>query len=368
MKITLHTIPIRDLVNGFEDNGEDGIVGYFGKLNIRPAFQREFIYGEKDKIEVINSIFKGFPLNVMYWIKAEGGGYELLDGQQRTLSICSYHEGEFFVKVNGSLKGFHNLTADQKDMFLDYELQVYICEDGTTSEQLDWFQIINMVGKKLTDQELLNALHTGPWLASAKQRFSKTKCVAYQLGDRYMDGQPLRQDYLHTVLKWISDQDHTSIEKYMGTHQHDKNSDREWQYFQNVIHWVETLFPHYRKNMAGIDWGILYNRFKDVEYSASDLEEKVRSLTLDDDVQVKSGIYEYLLSGDERKLNLRGFSDGMKQSAYERQQGICPICGRHFEIDQMEGDHITPWHLGGHTTPDNCQMLCRDCNRRKGGR
>lgn len=367
MRITLHTIKIRDLVAGYVNNEEEGVVGYGGRLNIRPAFQREFIYKEKEKKEVINSIFKEYPLNVMYWIKNDEGNYELLDGQQRTLSICSYHAGDFFVILNGK-KFFYNLTPDQEKRFLDYELQVYICEDGTDSEQLEWFKIINIAGEKLYEQEILNALHTGPWIANAKLRFSKTNCVAYKLGERYMDGQTLRQDYLHTVLKWISDCDNIDIETYMGVHQHDKNADREWQYFQNVIHWVETLFPNYRKNMKGIDWGLLYNRFKGVEYSASDLEEKIKSLMMDDDVQVKSGIYEYLLSGDERKLNLRGFTESMKLSAYERQQGICPMCHGHFEIDQMEGDHITPWHLGGHTTPDNCQMLCRDCNRRKGGR
>ncbi|MCD8313457.1 MAG: DUF262 domain-containing protein [Bacteroidales bacterium] len=365
MKITLHTIKIRDLVAGFVDNDEEVVVVYGGKLNIRPAFQREFVYDDKQKIEVINSIFKDFPLNVMYWIKNDDGNYELLDGQQRTLSICSYYQGEFFVTVNGELKGFHNLTSDQKEKFLGYDLQIYICEDGTDVEQLDWFRIINIAGEKLTEQELRNAVYTGPWITNAKLRFSKSTCVAYRLGEPYMTGKPIRQDYLQTVLKWISN---NNIEKYMAEHQHDKNADREWQYFQRIIAWVQSIFPNYRKKMKGIEWGDLYNRYKDVEYSATDLEEKIKSLMIDDDISNKAGIYDYVLSGDERKLNLRTFTDKMKIEAYERQDGICPMCGRHFEIDQMEGDHITPWHLGGHTTAENCQMLCKDCNRQKGGK
>ena len=89
---------------------------------------------------------------------------------------------------------------------------------------------------------------------------------------------------------------------------------------------------------------------------------------MDEDVTKKSGIYTYLITGDEKYLNIRSFTDNQKREAYERQQGICPICKNHFEITEMEGDHITPWHEGGKTDSDNLQMLCRDCNRRKSGK
>ncbi len=362
MKITLHTIPIREIVEGFENNDEQGVVGYGGRLNIRPAYQREFVYNDKQQREVINSIFKGFPLNVMYWVKSGDDTYELLDGQQRTLSICSFWSGDFFVDLDGTTKGFDNLTASQMNQLLDYPLQVYICEDGTDQEQLDWFRIINIAGERLTQQELRNAVYTGPWITSAKKRFSKTGCVAYKLAEKYMNGSPIRQDYLETVLSWIS---HGDIEPYMATHQHDANDDREWQYFQLVINWVKVNFTVYRKEMKGIDWGVLYNRFKDNYYNATDLEDRIKQLMMDDDVTNKKGIYDYVLSGDERKLNIRAFTPRMKREAYERQQGICCKCGKHFTLEEMEGDHITPWSQGGRTTALNCQMLCRPCNRTK---
>ncbi len=362
MKITLHAITIKELVNGFVNSEEEGVVGYGGLLNIRPPFQREFVYNEKQKVEVINSIFKGFPLNVMYWVKNGQGGYELLDGQQRTLSICSYHNREFFVNVDGALKGFENLSSEQRERFLNYELQIYICEDGTDQEQLDWFRIINIAGERLTPQELRNAVYTGPWVMDAKRRFSKTSCVAYQLGNKYMTGSPIRQNYLETVLDWISGGD---IEGFMATHQNDKNADREWQYFQQVIAWVQSLFPKYRSEMKGVAWGELYNKCKGNEYSATDLENEVARLMMDDDVTNNKGIYDYVLTGDERKLSIRAFTPKMKRTAYERQRGICVKCGNHFELEQMEADHITPWSKGGTTTDSNCQMLCVNCNRTK---
>lgn len=362
MEITLHTYTIRDLVNGFENNDEEGVVGYGGLLNIRPKYQREFVYDDKKKMAVIDTIFKNFPLNVMYWAKNEDGTFELLDGQQRTLSICSYYQGEYFVSLDGSLKGFQNLTAEQKKAFLDYKLQIYICENGDEQEKLDWFRIINIAGERLTDQELLNAVYSGRWVTEAKRKFSKTGCVAYKLGEKYMNGSPIRQAYFETVLKWISD---NQIESYMAEHQHDGNADMEWQYFQSVINWVQMLFTNYRKEMKGIDWGFLYNQHKNKSFSATDLEKRIAELMLDDDVTAKKGIYDYVLSGNENKLSIRAFTEKQKREAYEKQGGICAKCGHHFELSEMEADHITPWSQGGKTLAENCQMLCRDCNRRK---
>lgn len=364
MEIKLHNISIRELISGFENNEEEGVVGYNGLLNIRPKYQREFVYSSRQQQEVINSIFKGFPLNVMYWVKNEDNTYELLDGQQRTLSICSYAEGEFFIELNGTLKAYANLTDSQRDSFLNYTLQIYICENGTDEEKLDWFEIINIAGEKLTKQELRNAVYSGPWVTAAKRKFSKSNCVAHSIGQDYMSGNPIRQDYLEKVIHWISNGE---IEKYMALHQNDANADKEWQYFQMVIAWIRMLFPKYRREMKGIEWGYLYNKFKDKPYSATELEKNIKCLMMDDDITAKKGIYEYLLSGDERKLNIRAFTDNMKREAYERQEGICPKCNKHFEIEQMQGDHITPWCKGGKTIAENCQMLCVDCNRIKSG-
>ncbi|MBQ8774159.1 MAG: HNH endonuclease, partial [Muribaculaceae bacterium] len=218
---------------------------------------------------------------------------------------------------------------------------------------------------KLTKQEIRNAVYSGTWVTAAKRKFSKSNCVAYKLGQDYMSGNPIRQDYLEKVIHWISDGE---IEKYMAIHQNDSNADKEWQYFQSVIAWVKILFPKYRREMKGVDWGCLYNKFKNNSYSTTELEEKVKHFMMDDDITAKKGIYEYLLSGDERKLNIRAFTDNMKREAYERQKGICPKCNKYFEIERMQGDHITPWCKGGKTIAENCQMLCVDCNRIKGGK
>lgn len=377
MKITLHTITVGELIGGFENNDEQGVVGYGGRLNIRPAYQREFIYNEQQQKEVINTIFNNFPLNVMYWVRTPGtkDHYELLDGQQRTLSICSYCAGEFFTIVDESLRSYDNLTDSQRKRLLSYELQVYICEDGTAEEQLAWFRIINIAGERLTDQELRNAIYTGPWVTAAKSRFSKKTCVAAKLGKDYMSGEPIRQHYLERVIAWMADaeylkagakeRDKDPISTYMANHQHDANADREWQYFQRVVAWVQSLFPKYRKEMKGLNWGLLYNRYRDTEHTATELEQEVARLMMDDDVTAKRGIYDYVLSGNERSLSIRAFSDKMRRAAFERQNGICPKCGGHFDISEMEADHITPWSQGGPTTADNCQMLCRECNRRK---
>lgn len=352
MKIELYQITVRNVFNGYQNNDENGVVGYGGKLNIRPPYQREFVYDDKKRNAVIETVFKGFPLNVMYWSKNADGTFELLDGQQRTLSPCSYVNGDY--SFNG--KYFHNLTETETNQILDYPLMIYICT-GNDKERLDWFKTINIAGEKLTDQELRNVNYTGTWLTDAKRYFSKTNCVAANLASRYMNGAPIRQDYLETALRWISA---GNIEEYMAQHQNAPNATELWLYFQRVINWVQAVFPKYRKEMKGLDWGRLYNSFGTQNFG--DFELKIAALMEDEEVTNKKGIYEYLLSGDERKLSLRTFSDKMKREAYERQKGICPKCGKHFAFDEMQGDHIVPWSKGGYTTAENCQMLCRRDN------
>ena len=360
MKIELHEIPVRDVVSGYVDSAENGVVGYGGKLNIRPAFQREFIYKDKQRDEVINTVMKGFPLNVMYWVKSDNGGYELLDGQQRTISIAQYVNGDFSVNH----MGFDNLTDTEREQILDYKLMIYICE-GTDKEKLDWFKIINIAGEQLTAQELRNAIYTGEWLTEAKKYFSKTGCPAHAIASDYLKGAAIRQDYLETAISWISARDGIEIEDYMAKHQHDPNCNELWLYFQNVINWVKVIFPKYRKEMKGLEWGVYYNKYSQNNYDPKTLESRIVDLMQDDDVTKKSGIYEYLLDGAEKHLSIRAFTQSMARAAYERQKGICPICGQHFEITEMQADHITPWSKGGKTTSENCQMLCAECNRRK---
>jgi hypothetical protein len=360
MKIELHEITVKKLTDGFVDNAEQGVVAYGGKLDIRPPYQREFIYKDKQRDAVIESVRKDFPLNVMYWAVRKDGTYEVIDGQQRTLSICQYVNGDFSIKG----LAFHNLQDDQRKQILGYKLMVYFCS-GTDSEKLDWFRTINIAGEEHTDQELRNAVYAGPWTADAKRYFSKTGCPAYGLASDYMRGSPIRQEYLEAAIDWHSD---GKIDKYMSKHQHDDNATPLWQYFQKVIAWVKATFPEYRREMKGVDWGTLYNQFKDKEFDTKKLEKEITKLMMDDDVGRKSGIYPYVLDRDERHLNIRAFSDNMKREAYERQKGICVKCKKKFSLEEMEADHIKPWREGGKTTAANCQMLCLDDNRRKSGK
>jgi len=360
LKIELKEISIRELTNGYQDNEENGVVGFGGKLDVRPPYQREFIYKDKQREAVINTVTKDFPLNVMYWAVREDGNFEVIDGQQRTISISQFVEGDFAYNN----RYFHNLQQDEKEQILNYKLMVYLCS-GTDSEKLEWFKTINIAGEKLTEQELRNAVYSGSWVSDVKRYFSKNGCAAYSLGGDYLNGSPIRQDFLETTIKWISNDD---IENYMATHQHDPNANELWLYFQNVINWVKVVFPKYRKEMKGVAWGVLYNEFHKQSFDSKKLEKQIAELMQDEDVTNKKGIYEYVLTGKERYLNIRAFTDNQKREAYERQKGICPVCTEHYEISGMEGDHITPWHLGGKTSADNCQMLCRDDNRRKSGK
>lgn len=362
MKIELKEITIREVAAGYVDNAEEGVTGYGGKLNIRPKYQREFVYDEKKRNAVIETIRKSFPLNVMYWVVNDEGGYEVLDGQQRTISFCQYINGDFPVEFDRLPKFFQNLTTSEKDRILDYKLMIYFCE-GTDDEKLAWFEIINIAGEKLTPQELLNATYTGAWLTSAKSKFSRSNAPAYLLAKDYVNGSPIRQEFLETALKWISDGD---IKGYMAAHSmNDPNANELFTYFQNVINWVKLTFTTYRKEMKGLDCGALYKENKDRMFDTTELERLIATLMGDDDVQNKKGIYLYVLDGDEKYLNIRAFKNSEKRAAYERQKGLCAKCGKHFEIEEMDADHIDPWSKGGKTTPENCQMLCRKCNRRK---
>ncbi len=363
MKVELHEITVGEVAAGYTDNAEEGVTGYNSRLNIRPKYQREFVYNEEKRNAVMDTISKGFPLNVIYWAVNKDGSYEVLDGQQRTISFCQYVAGEYSIND----RFFHNLTEPKKEEITSYKLMVYFCE-GNDQEKLDWFRIVNIAGLKLTEQELRNAVYTGPWLSDAKLKFSKTNCAAYGLSKDYVVGSPIRQDFLEKALSWISNDE---IEKYMSVHQHDPNANELWLYFKNVIDWVQLTFTVKRREMKGVDWGTLYNQFKDKLFDTEALEQEVKILMMDDDVSNKKGIYPYVLDHQEKHINIRGFSESQKRAAYERQNGICPgsFCGgKHFEFDEMEADHITPWHEGGKTNAENCQMLCRECNRRKSGK
>lgn len=363
MRIELKEISVHDVFDGYIDSAINGVVGYGGKLNIRPAFQREFVYDPKERDAVIDTVIKGFPLNVMYWCDDGNGNYELLDGQQRTISLCRYINGDFSINN----RYFHNLTNPEKEQILNYKLMIYIC-NGDDKEKLDWFRTINIAGEQLYEQELRNAVYSGSWVSDAKRYFSKPGCAASKIGDKLLSGKMIRQEYLETAIHWIALTEGKDVDLYMAEHQHDTTAAPMWMYFQTVINWVNTIFTNYRKEMKGIDWGKLYFEHKDDTLDPATLEQRVSKLMQDDEVTAKRGIYTYVLTGKEKYLNLRAFSDSQKREAYERQNGICLNCGKHFEIDKMEGDHHIPWHSGGKTDSSNCVMLCVNCNREKSGK
>lgn len=365
MKIEMKKIRIRDLVKGFEGEGEEeGIRGYGKHLEIRPPYQREFVYKPQQQVAVIESVRKGFPLNIMYWADREDGDYEVLDGQQRTLSICRFVTGKFsIVDDDGNEKYFDNLDETYREQICDYQLTVYVC-NGTRQEKLDWFKIVNIGNVKLTDQELRNAVYHGPWLMDAKKYFSRMQGPADTLGGKYMDGPANRQKYLETAIKWQCGDG--SIEGFMAQRQHEPEATCLWKHFQLIIDWVERTFINPRSFMKQVDWGELYSKYKNKKINPDELEKEIAKLTANHEIVAKKSIYKYVLTGKEQDLDLRTFTRAQKQAAYEKQEGICAHCQEKFTFEEMEGDHIKPWKEGGRTEPDNLQMLCRPCNKSKG--
>ena len=373
MTIEKKEITVGKIVEGYVNNDEQGVRGFGGLLDIRPPYQREFIYNDKEQKAVINTVLHGYPLNVMYWVKRSEDAecpYEIMDGQQRTLSLCEYVAGKFSF----DFKFFANQPKDIQQKILDYKLDIYICE-GTPSEKLDWFQTINLAGKPLNDQEINNAIYAGPFVSDAKKHFSKTNSGGARLGKDLVNGTPIRQDFLKVALGWMADHEtrgghRQTLLGYMGDHQHDPNANNLWTYFQNVLNWAITNFDmkKFKKIMKGLDWAMLYDKYGNETLDTAELAKRISVLMRDSEIQKQSGIIPFVLTGDERYLDLRAFPEDIKLAAWERQNHICPLCGRAFDYEFMEGDHITPWREGGRTIVENCQMLCRECNRRKGAK
>lgn len=366
-------VTVGEITMGYVNNDEQGVRGYYGKLDIRPPYQREFIYNEKEQQAVIRTVLNGYPLSSMYWVKRSDDAecpYEVMDGQQRTLSICEYVAGKFSY----DFKNFFNQPEDIQRRILNYPLTIYVCE-GTESEKLEWFQTINIAGKPLNEQEINNAIFAGPFVSDAKRHFSKSNCGAYRLGKDLVNGTPIRQDFLKKALEWMADHEtrqghRMTIVSYMSAHQHDPNANNLWSYFQNVLNWAITNFDmkKYKKIMKGLDWAWLYDKYGSETLDTVALGKRISDLMRDSEIQKQNGIIPYVLTGDEHYLDLRAFPEDIKLAVWEKQNHICPICGREYDFEFMEGDHITPWRDGGRTVAENCQMLCRECNRRKGAK
>ena len=366
MEIERKKIKIKDLVDGYTDRGIDGVFSMNGQLNIRPSFQREFVYTGKERERVIDSVLKGRPLNIIYFSQNEDGSYEVLDGQQRITSICQFAKNMFSAKIEGKNKSMAILKSHKEDdKFFEYEIEVNVCT-GTKDELIEWFEIINISNKPLSKQEVRNAIYNGPLISGLKSDYSDRGTKYCQNFKKYSNKQIIRQDFLEEVLGWYIDyaeKEYSSIDDYLAVHIYSVDERVKInKYTDDVFNWIQKVFPKYYKEMRGLKWGILYNQYNHIENDKSD---EVARLMADEDVTNKKGIFEYILSGNEKYLNIRAFDDRIKRKVYEDQNGICLSCNEHFEIDEMEADHIIPWSKGGKTEIENCQMLCKKCNRTK---
>lgn len=370
MNVTFQQVSIKQIVKGYIYNDKKNKARCLSNhLNLRPSYQRNYIYDEKQQKKLISSIKKGYPINSIYWCGTRSGNYECLDGQQRIITICKYVNDEFAVND----KKFSELSLTAQKQIKDYKLSVFICK-CTEQEKLEFYRRINIPGINLSKQEKKNAKYTGFWLKNAKQIFSNldNNSLVPEYFNKFLYSSSdivynsLDRGYeLELALKWIADRDNISAEQYMSNHQNDNNCEELLNYFNDVIKWANSLFPIARYELKEVNWGYYYNRFKHYEYNTDELEVKVRNLMINEEVTYKPGVYEYLLDGQEKHLNIRLFTLNQKREAYEKQNGICPICGKHYRFDQMQGDHIIPWSKGGKTISENCQMLCRDCNWEK---
>lgn len=376
MDIELKMVPVKDVFDGYKDKGDDnGVVGYHGQLDIRPPYQRNFVYKPTEAKAVINTVLHDFPLNVMYWVVDGPNSYEVLDGQQRTLSIMQFLDHKFSIDWEGQTMYADALPNDLYDRLMNYQLMVYWCK-GTDSEKLSWFRTVNIAGERLTSQELRNIAYVGPWLSDAKRHFSKRGCVASKLSEHYVKGDPNRQELLEKALFWVSEAQNTTIDEYMAKHKSDDDADELWQYWQKVIAWIQMVFPHYYKEMKGLKWGALYNQYHNNTYNSTKIDVDIAKLIEDDEIKSKKGIWQYELAinsseaGATRYLNLRSFPKDMMIKKLKEQNYHCPMClaegnDKVYKLSEMEGDHITPWSQGGRTEYDNLQMLCRRHNRMK---
>lgn len=378
MDIVPVKVTVRDLTKDYADNAEKGVSAYGGKLDVRPPYQREFVYKDSQRDSVIDTIAKGYPLNTMYWAVRGDGTFEVMDGQQRTISIGQYVTGDF--TVDG--RGFNNLQDDERARILDYELTVYHCT-GQDSEKLEWFRTINIAGEELSDQELRNAVYHGTWVTDAKKRFSKSGGPAYGIARDLLSGEMNRQKWLETAVKWVDD---GKVEDYMAAHQHDPTAIDLWNYFASVIEWVKTTFPTVHREMKGLPWGPLYNKYGKIKFDPKVMDPEVKKLRTNSQVENNKGIYEYLLGGssDTKLLSIRVFDDRTKAAKYQQQttkaeaagKSNCPLCAvgsnanktRIYAQEEMDADHVAAWSKGGSTDINNCEMLCVTHNRAKGNR
>ena len=388
MKTTLVTDwTVGDICKGFiyDKNEDKGLFGLDGKLIIQPEYQRNYIYGkDKKDVAVVDSLLKGYPLGLIYFVKNNDGMYEVLDGQQRITSFARFvnQSWPFAVERDGKPKYFNSLAKDEQDLISNTKLTIYVCE-GTPSEIEAWFETINIAGVPLVKQELRNATYHGSFVTLAKEEFSNTSNSKMNMWQTYVKGDPKRQAILETALDWVSD---GNIDDYMAQHRNDADIKQLKNHFDTVIDWIDSIFDYTGNEMCGQEWGRLYSTYHKNAYSKAQIAERVSALMEDSQVQNKRGVIEYVLGGESNKtlLNIRVFDEKTKKQVYARQTEAakekdisnCPLCAlgsdnnskRIYKLSEMDADHVTAWSKGGATDESNCQMLCKTHNRAKGNK
>lgn len=388
MKTTLHTDwTVGDVCKGFiyDKNEGKGLFGLGGKLIIQPEYQRNYIYGDgKKDVAVVESLLKGYPLGLIYFVLNKDGMYEVLDGQQRITSFARFvnQSWQFAVERNGKPRYFKSLDKDEQDKITEAPLTIYVCE-GEPSEIQEWFETINIAGVPLVKQELRNASYHGPFVTKARAVFSNTGNANMNRWQTYVKGDPKRQAILETALDWVSDGD---IDGYMAMHRNDTSIGELKNHFDTVIDWVDSVFEYTGSEVCGLDWGRLYRQYHTNAYSKDEVTERVDELLADTQVTNNRGVFEYILGGeqDTTLLNVRVFDDKTKKAVYDKQTkdaiakdvSNCPFCAighdnnakRIYRLNEMDADHVTAWSKGGSTDASNCQMLCKTHNRAKGNK
>lgn len=389
MITTLETYTVRQIVDGFVYNELEGkgLFGLSGKLTIQPEYQRNYIYadGKKD-VAVVNSLLKGYPLGLIYFNDVDDEHFEVLDGQQRITSVGRFTTGKFAIKdENGREQLFSSLPVDKQAKIMDSELLIYHCK-GEESEIKEWFKTINIAGVPLNEQELLNAIFSGPFVTLAKAEFSNSTNSNIQKWSAYVSGSVLRQDFLATALEWVAASKGQSKDGYMAAHRYDQSINELKTYYTTVIDWISGVFRDVEKEMCGLEWGRLYEKYHTTSYDPAKVSEDVQKLYADYYVKSRKGIFEYVLGGcvDTKLLDVRVFDDTTKQTSYRKQTaeaksaGIsnCPLCAighdasksKIWDLKDMDADHVAAWSTGGATDIKNCQMLCKSHNRAKGNK
>ena len=389
MKTTLRTnITVKDICDGFVYNKLEGkgLFGLSGKLTIQPEYQRNYIYasdGGKKEMAVIESILKGYPIGLIYFNKVSENNLEILDGQQRITSVGRFVTDKFAIKdENGMEQYFSGMAKDKKATIRETELLIYECE-GTESEIKEWFKTINIAGIPLNDQELLNAVYSGPFVTLGKEEFSNSQNANIQKWSAYIKGNANRQDFLRCALDWVSK---GNIGDYMSRHRSDKDIDELKRYFNSVIDWVSGVFTDVESEMRGLEWGRMYEEYHKKAYNPTTVSEEVQKLYGDPYIKNRKGVFEYILGGstETKLLNVRVFDDATKKAVYASQtkkakakdESNCPLCAighdanksKLWKFTEMDADHVTAWSKGGGTNLKNCQMLCKSHNRAKGNR